>query len=150
MWRPPHELTPDEIEAGRRLAEPGQNFTLAVGTETEPGVPAPPEAMQTILNTPLQQAYAAEWHSSAIDELAKLEVPWARYGSLGDGAMSELADPIREMKRTLDDAGRSAGIPTFQAGFASGALARDAVVAAKIGLPLVSRPYSSRCLVRST
>ena len=133
MWRPPHEITENEIMASRTLGEPGQNFTLAVGRERERGVAAPQKAMRTILNAKLQQAYAAEWHSSAIEELAELEVPWAQYGSVSDADMATLAGPIKSLKAGLEKAGKDAGMPTPQAGFASGALAQDAVVAARIG-----------------
>jgi hypothetical protein len=40
------------------------------------------------------QSYAAEWHTSAIDELAALEVEWARFGNLSDDEMEKLAKPI--------------------------------------------------------
>jgi hypothetical protein len=89
--------------------------------------------MQTVIDAELQQAYAAEWHSSAIDALAALSVPWAHYGSLSDDDMEPLAQPISALKHALEVAGKASGMPIFQAGFASGALARDAVVAARMG-----------------
>ncbi|MDX6590611.1 MAG: hypothetical protein QOI84_1885 [Solirubrobacterales bacterium] len=93
MHRPSHELGPEDLADTRRLAEPGEGFVIAVGRESSPGVAADQDAMQPILNTKVVKSYAAEWHTSAIEELRALDVDWAQVGSLDD--VRPLAFPVK-------------------------------------------------------
>lgn len=131
MYRPPHELGPDDLADTRRLYSPGEGFSVAVGTETAPGVAA--KKMQPILQTKVVKSYAAEWHTSAIDELAVLDVDWALVGNLGDDEMQKLAKPISQATRLFREQAKASDLPRFQTEFATKALAEDAVVAARIG-----------------
>lgn len=131
MYRPGHELGPDDLADTRRLYSPGEGFSVAVGTETTPGVAA--KKMQPILQTKVVKSYAAEWHTSAINELAALEVDWARFGNLGDDEMQKLAAPINQATRLFREQAKTIDLPHSQTEFAATALAEDAVVAARIG-----------------
>jgi hypothetical protein len=130
MYRPAHELGPEDLADTRNLSTPGEGFSIAVGTETTPGVAA--EKMQPILQTKVVKSYAAEWHTSAIDELAALEVEWARFGNLSDEEMQKLAKPIGQATRLFREHAKTIDLPRSQADFAAKALAEDAVVAARM------------------
>jgi hypothetical protein len=131
MYRPAHELDPEDLADTRNLSVPGQGFSIAVGPETTPGVAA--SKMQPILQTKVVKSYAAEWHTSAIDELAALEVDWARFGSLSDHEMQKLAKPISQATQLFKDQSGDSILLPFEADFVVQALAQDAVVAARIG-----------------
>jgi hypothetical protein len=131
MYRPGHQLGADDLADTRRLAGPGEGFTIAVGAESTPGVAA--EVMQPILQTKVVKSYAAEWHTSAIDDLAVLEVGWARFGSLSDVEMAKLTTPISQATRIFKEEAAENDLAPFQLEFAAKALAHDAVVAARIG-----------------
>jgi hypothetical protein len=134
-WRPPETLSPEDLARSRQLHEVGSEFTLAIGTQPRPGLPAPPEAMRPVLGGPITRSYAAEWHSTAIDELRVLNPGWARYTVLEDNgeAIRSLREPIAAAERAALEISRELGMDPWIGGFAAKALARDATVAADMG-----------------
>ncbi|HEX5712072.1 MAG TPA: hypothetical protein VFX85_02025 [Solirubrobacterales bacterium] len=130
IYRPRHELGPEDLTDVGNAAKPGDNFVIAVGSEDSPGAPA--AEMREVINTKAIERYAAEWHTSAIRELETLDVDWAKHGGLSDDELAKLAEPIREVGRHFKDQVATTGLPTFQATWAAEALAHDAVVARRI------------------
>jgi hypothetical protein len=66
---------------------------ISFGLQPRPGEPAPPEAMRAFFGGPLTASYVAEWHSGVIDELRKINPPWA--GITVWGESDPKLDPLR-------------------------------------------------------
>lgn len=131
MHRPRHELTDEDLEDARPPAGPGESMMIAVGTETTPGKPAP--EMQSIGETVVMQAYSAQWHTAAIDELQALEVPWAAIATPSDETLERLAKPIQQATGEFTTRAQGGGLSPMQVDFVAKSLARDAMFAAALG-----------------
>jgi hypothetical protein len=129
IYRPGHELGPDDFGDTEKAAEPGGEFVIAVGNEDSPGSDA--SEMQAIIKTKAVERYAAEWHTTAIEDLEALKVDWAKFGGLSDEELGKLAQPIREVGRHFKK--QASALPAFHGSWAAEALAHDAVVARRIG-----------------
>lgn len=77
-WLPPEHLTPERLVESRRVIELGAPVTFTIGEEEAEGVPAPPEAMRTLVDAPLSKRYVAEFYSGVLDELAPFGPDWVR------------------------------------------------------------------------
>lgn len=75
------------------------------------------------------KSYSAEWHTSAIDDLAALEVEWAKLGGLGSEEAQALAQPIGQAERLFGDKAANTDLARSHADFVAKSLARDAVAA---------------------
>lgn len=129
IYRPAHELGPEDFADTAKMAEPGGEFVIAVGTENSPGSAS--TEMQSIIKTKAVERYTAEWHTTAIQDLETLEVDWAKFGGLTDEELQKLAKPIHEVGRHFKE--QTSGPPSFHGSWAAEALAHDAVVAKHIG-----------------
>jgi hypothetical protein len=75
-WRPAQHLSDEELRAARHIHETGASFSLMAAKQPAKGVPAPPDAMRTIIQGGITRHYVAEWES-VIRELGPLEPKWA-------------------------------------------------------------------------
>jgi hypothetical protein len=62
FWTPPNQLSEEVIRRHREATAPGGPVYVAIGPESEPGVPAAPAEMHTMMSGTLQQAFVAEYH----------------------------------------------------------------------------------------
>lgn len=131
MFKPAHQLGPGDLVGTRRIAKAGEAFRISVGLEPEPG--GTPMEMQTFLESRVLREYVAEWHSSAIDELAKLNVDWAEFGGVDDEQLARLGPSINQATQAMKSAAKGGELDLFEVEFASKALAQDATVAAHLG-----------------
>ncbi|MBS1894714.1 MAG: hypothetical protein JST59_25720 [Actinobacteria bacterium] len=144
MHRPRHELTKEDLEEARAPAGPGESMVIAIGTEDAPGEGA--KEMRTIGETMVMEAYKAQWHSAAIDELRALEVPWFGIATPTDETLQNLATPMAQAARELAGRIEDEGLSPMQVDFAAKALARDALFAAVLGAAINVTPMFGRMI----
>ncbi len=130
IYVPPHMATEGRRQRARIVHEVGSSFQMGFGVQPAKGVPAPPEAMHTLVNTEVAASYAAEWHTGVIDELERLRPDWA---APMDSEMllaehNELKGAIRQLKQSLERSAED-GDNAFHRGFTIDSLSRDATVA---------------------
>ncbi len=100
-WRPPHLLTDEELAESRRVPEAGTSISLSVGQKGPEGWWA------ELMAGPVGTAYASEYHTGILDELALFEPDWVKRldgGPLTEGTPERgLAEALR--KRDTADGG---------------------------------------------
>jgi len=93
-WRPPHLLTDEDLSESRRVPDAGASISLSVGQKGPDGWTA------ELMAGPVGSAYASEYHTGILDELAQLEPEWVKRlpgGPLPAGSPeAELARALRE------------------------------------------------------
>jgi hypothetical protein len=142
MHRPRRELTEEDLVEARPPAGPGESMVIAIGTEDSPGVPA--KKMQSIGETVVTQAYKAQWHSAAIDELQALDVPWFNIATPTDEILQKLAMPMAQAAREFASRIEDEELSPMQIDFAAKSLARDALFAAVLGAAINVTPMFGR------
>jgi hypothetical protein len=147
MHRPRRELTEEDLEEARGPAGPGESMVIAIGMEDSPGAPA--RRMQTIGETVVTQAYKAQWHSAAIDELQALEVPWFGIATPTDETLQNLATPMAQAAREFAGRMEDDELSPMQIDFAAKSLARDALFAAVLGAAINVTPMFGRMVENS-
>lgn len=93
-WRPPHLLTDEELAESRRVPEAGTSISLSVGQEGPEGWTA------ELMAGHVAKAYASEYHTGILDDLARFEPKWVKRldgGPLAEGTPEHgLAQTLRE------------------------------------------------------
>lgn len=75
-WTGSEELTDERLARGRRLQEPGTDYGVSIGFQNG-------EEMFSIMDSPLVVAYASEYHTGILDELAHFSPDWVKLATLG-------------------------------------------------------------------
>ena len=93
-WRPPHLLTDEDLSESRRVPDAGASISLSVGQKGPDGWTA------ELMAGSVGSAYASEYHTGILDELAQFEPEWVKRlpgGPLPGGTPeAELARALRE------------------------------------------------------
>src|SRR5215203_964418 len=76
-WHPQELLTDEDLVDRRRVQTPGTPFRIALGIDGS-------SRMVEFINSPLVVAYASEYHSGILDELARFEPEWVKVLTLGN------------------------------------------------------------------
>lgn len=134
IYVPPHMADNERRQRARIVHEVGSSFQVAIGVQPALGVPAPSEAMRTMINTEIAASYAAEWQTGVIDELQPLKPDWA--ASIDSGQMLAEHDNLkgeeRKLKWSLQQSADAAD-NSFHRSFIIDALSRDATIASAMG-----------------
>jgi len=76
-WHPPGGLTDEDLEASRRLQTPGTPFTISLAADGS-------DRAATFVDSPLVAAYASEYHTGILDELARFSPDWVKLLTLAN------------------------------------------------------------------
>lgn len=129
---PPTWLTPERLQDSRCRPDPGTQISLAVGPEGG-------DEMFTLFDAPLSIAYAAEFHTSILDDLEEFEPEWIKTVELPNSFPA--SRPVGEAIGRLNFRDRSdqalmpelKGTDSFLRQFVIKSFNRDSVVAANLG-----------------
>jgi hypothetical protein len=130
---PPGSYDDEALAWHRSKRQKGAPFTIAMGLESAPGVGAPPDAMQTVLESPLDAAYCAEF-GTLLRASRLIEQSWVgtlRLTPEGQDDVKQAAGAIRD--RALRSGVESSG---FLASSAVDHLAHDLAFSAVVGRPV--------------
>lgn len=76
-WHPQESLTDEQLVRGRQIQTAGTPYSVAIGPEGG-------DHMVELMNSPLLVAYASEYHSGILDELAAFNAEWVKVLTLGN------------------------------------------------------------------
>jgi hypothetical protein len=135
-YRPPGGFTPEDLAETRIIPEPRTGMQVSLAFEAEPGEPAPPEELRSFISGTLSAYYVAEFETGILEELRKLDVPWAAAFVAQDDQLREngLDQIIRDYahERQRDESWSDPDSRILRT-FVAKAFARDAVVASSLG-----------------
>jgi len=95
---PPSHLDEEGIRERKQAAEKGAPVGLWIGAETEPGKPAPPEAMHQIMGGKLARSFVAEYHL-LLAESGLSDPSWAKFIGPTEEARPVAAEATRALDR---------------------------------------------------
>ena len=135
-WRPIEEVGPEELEQARKPIALGDDFTLAVGKQDGPGIPA--KQMHVAIAGKISARYVAEFQTGILGELEALGADWVSTIPGGQSKPGGPGDPIWEAIKELDfgdlgDKDLLPGTESFLRSFVSSSFNRDSVIAAALG-----------------
>ena len=136
-WRPADLLSDADLRAARCIHEDGAPFSVAIGAQPAKGIPAPPDAMRTIIQGGITRHYVAEWES-IIRELVPLEPDWAAAFPITDTDLRDagLRDEIARRDFACLSERLEPGSDSTLRDWTYKAFNRDAVVAENAGATL--------------
>lgn len=100
-WTPPEALTDEHLARSRRIQTPGTHFSVAVG-------PSGGNQAFEVIGSPLLVAYASEYHTGILDELAIFRPDWIKVATLGSNPLPMRTAP-GDLWRAQQRADRSDG-----------------------------------------
>ena len=76
QWTAPEDLPDERIAQSRQIQTPGTRFSIAMG-------PQGGDQVFSIVDSPLVVAYASQYHTGILDELARFSPDWVKVATLG-------------------------------------------------------------------
>jgi len=133
-WTPVELLTDEQLARSRTIQRPGTSFQVAVGFQDS-------GEMHSIIDSPLIVAYASEYHTGILDELALFRPEWVKQVTLGsdplprgtpEGDFWRRVERIDKLDDRLMPEGRR-GSQRFKRNWVIKAFNRELMVASMIG-----------------
>lgn len=76
QWTAPEDLPDERIARSRQIQTPGTRFSIAMG-------PQGGDQVFSFVDSPLVVAYASQYHTGILDELARFSPDWVKVATLG-------------------------------------------------------------------
>lgn len=148
VWHPADAVTEERLAELRRPPPPGIEVSVSFGKEEEYGVPAPADAMRTIVHGKIVARYIAEFNYSVLAELAEFNTGWAQLTGTGGASRAHGAELGRLMLRDRFDEQLLGDRPN-ERHFVIDAFYRDLALSSQLGATISMSPLFEPMLERA-